>query len=46
VLISPAFAQTAPAAAAEGGMMASLTGMLPLGRMVVVLYVIMIRPPL
>jgi len=44
VLISPAFAQTAPAAAAEGGMMASLTGMLPLVLMFVVLYFIMIRP--
>jgi preprotein translocase subunit YajC len=36
VLISPA--------AAEGGMMASLTGMLPLVLMFVVLYFIMIRP--
>jgi len=44
VLISSAFAQTAPAAAAEGGMMASLTGMLPLVLMFVVLYFIMIRP--
>ena len=44
MLISPAFAQTAPAAAAEGGMMASLTGMLPLVLMFVVLYFIMIRP--
>ncbi len=44
MLISSAFAQTAPAAAAEGGMMASLTGMLPLVLMFVVLYFIMIRP--
>ena len=44
VFISSAFAQTAPAAAAEGGMMASLTGMLPLVLMFVVLYFVMIRP--
>jgi len=44
VLISSAFAQTAPAAAAEGGIMGSLTGMLPLVLMFVVLYFIMIRP--
>jgi preprotein translocase subunit YajC len=45
VFISSAFAQTAPAAAAEGGnMMSSLTGMLPLVLMFVVLYFVMIRP--
>jgi len=44
VFISSAFAQTAPAAAAEGGFMGSLTGMLPLVLMFVVLYFIMIRP--
>ena len=45
MLISSAFAQTAPAAAAEGGnMMSSLTGMLPLVLMFVVLYFVMIRP--
>ncbi|SDM07189.1 protein translocase subunit yajC [Oryzisolibacter propanilivorax] len=44
MLISSAFAQTAPAAAAEGGIMGSLTGMLPLVLMFVVLYFIMIRP--
>jgi preprotein translocase subunit YajC len=45
VFISSAFAQTAPAAAAEGGgMMGSLTGMLPLVLMFVVLYFVMIRP--
>ncbi len=44
MLISSAFAQTAPAAAAEGGVMGSLTGMLPLVLMFVVLYFIMIRP--
>lgn len=44
MFISSAFAQTAPAAAAEGGMMASLTSMLPLVLMFVVLYFIMIRP--
>ncbi len=44
MLISSAFAQTAPAAAAEGGLMGSLTGMLPLVLMFVVLYFIMIRP--
>jgi len=43
VFISSAFAQTAPAAA-EGGLMGSLTGMLPLVLMFVVLYFIMIRP--
>jgi preprotein translocase subunit YajC len=44
VFISSAFAQTAPAAAAEGGFMGSLTGMLPLVLMFVVLYFVMIRP--
>ena len=45
MFISSAFAQTAPAAAAaEGGMMGSLTGMLPLVLMFVVLYFVMIRP--
>ena len=43
MFISSAFAQTAPAAAA-GGMMSSLTGMLPLVLMFVVLYFVMIRP--
>jgi preprotein translocase subunit YajC len=44
VLISSAFAQTAPAAAAGGDIMSSLTGMLPLVLMFVVLYFVMIRP--
>ncbi|QXW18339.1 preprotein translocase subunit YajC [Comamonas aquatica] len=45
MFISSALAQTAPAAAAaEGGMMSSLTGMLPLVLMFVVLYFVMIRP--
>ena len=44
MLISSAFAQTAPAAAAEAGLMGSLTSMLPLVLMFVVLYFIMIRP--
>jgi preprotein translocase subunit YajC len=44
VLISSAFAQTAPAAAPAGDMMSSLTGMLPLVLMFVVLYFVMIRP--
>lgn len=45
MFISSAFAQTAPAATATGGgMMSSLTGMLPLVLMFVVLYFIMIRP--
>ncbi|MBF6631567.1 MAG: preprotein translocase subunit YajC [Comamonas sp.] len=45
MFISSAFAQTAPAAAvADGGMMSSLTGMLPLVLMFVVLYFVMIRP--
>ncbi|GHC77848.1 hypothetical protein GCM10007320_17690 [Pseudorhodoferax aquiterrae] len=45
VLISSAFAQTAPAAASGGGdLMSSLGSMLPLLLMFVVLYFIMIRP--
>jgi len=44
VLISSAFAQTAPAAAAGNDIMSSLTGMLPLVLMFVVLYFVMIRP--
>ncbi len=44
MLISSAFAQAAPAAAAGGDMMSTLTGMLPLVLMFVVLYFIMIRP--
>jgi preprotein translocase subunit YajC len=45
VLISSAFAQTAPAAtAAGGGIMSQLGGMLPLVLMFVVLYFVMIRP--
>jgi len=44
VFISSAFAQTAPAAAAGGDIMSSLTGMLPLILMFVVLYFVMIRP--
>jgi len=44
VFISSAFAQTAPAAAAGGDMMSSLTGMLPLVLMFGVLYFVMIRP--
>ena len=44
MLISSAFAQTAPAAAAEAGLMGSLTSMLPLVLMFVVLYFIMISP--
>ena len=44
MLISSAFAQTAPAAAAGSDMMSTLTGMLPLVLMFVVLYFIMIRP--
>jgi preprotein translocase subunit YajC len=44
VLISSAFAQTAPAAAAGGDFMSSITGMLPLVLMFVVLYFVMIRP--
>ena len=44
MFISSAFAQTAPAAAAGGDMMSSVTGMLPLVVMFVVLYFVMIRP--
>ncbi len=45
MFISSAFAQTAPAAAAEGaGLMGSLQGMLPLVLMFIVLYFVMIRP--
>ena len=44
MLISSAFAQTAPAAAAGTDMMSSLQGMLPLVLMFVVLYFVMIRP--
>jgi preprotein translocase subunit YajC len=44
VLISSAYAQTAPAAAAGGDLMSSLQGMLPLVLMFVVLYFVMIRP--
>ena len=42
MLISNAFAQTAPAAG--GDLASSLTGMLPLILMFVVLYFVMIRP--
>ena len=44
MFISSAFAQTAPAAAAGGDMMSTLTSMLPLVLMFVVLYFVMIRP--
>jgi preprotein translocase subunit YajC len=44
VFISQAFAQTAPAAAASGGMESTLLSLLPLVMMFVVLYFIMIRP--
>ncbi|MEY4362758.1 MAG: hypothetical protein RLZZ24_110 [Pseudomonadota bacterium] len=44
MLISNAYAQTAPAAAAGGDLVSSLTGMLPLILMFVVLYFVMIRP--
>ena len=44
LFISSAFAQTAPAAAASGGMTSTLTSMLPLVLMFVVLYFLMIRP--
>jgi len=44
VLISSAFAQTAPAAAPETSAMGTLGGMLPLVMMIVVLYFLMIRP--
>jgi len=43
VLISSAYAQTAPAAAG-GDMQSSIMGMLPLVLMFVVLYFVMIRP--
>ncbi len=45
MLISTAFAQTAPAAAAAGGdLQSSLMSMLPLVLMFAVLYFVMIRP--
>jgi preprotein translocase subunit YajC len=44
VLISSAYAQTAPAAAGGGDMASSLTSLLPLVLMFVVLYFVMIRP--
>ena len=44
MLISTAYAQTAPAAAAGSDLTSSLTGMLPLVLMFVVLYFVMIRP--
>ena len=44
MLISSAFAQTAPSAAAGTDLMSSLQGMLPLVLMFVVLYFVMIRP--
>jgi preprotein translocase subunit YajC len=44
VFISSAFAQTAPAAAAGGGLQDSLMSMLPIILMFVVLYFVMIRP--
>jgi preprotein translocase subunit YajC len=47
VFISSAFAQTAPAAAASGGMdlgMGSLGAMLPFVAMIAVMYFVMIRP--
>jgi preprotein translocase subunit YajC len=44
VFISSAFAQTAPAAAAGGGIQDSLMSMLPIILMFVVLYFVMIRP--
>jgi preprotein translocase subunit YajC len=44
VFISSAYAQTAPAAAAGGDMMSTITSMAPLLLMFVVLYFIMIRP--
>ena len=44
MFISEAFAQAAPAAAAGGDTMSTLTSMLPLVLMFVVLYFIMIRP--
>ncbi|MHB1199686.1 MAG: preprotein translocase subunit YajC [Polaromonas sp.] len=44
MFISSAFAQTAPAAAASGDWVSSLTGTLPLVLLFVVLYFVMIRP--
>ncbi len=44
MFISSAFAQTAPAAAAGGGIQDSLMSMLPIILMFVVLYFVMIRP--
>ncbi len=44
VLISTAWAQTAPAAASGGDMTSTLTSLLPLILMFVVLYFVMIRP--
>jgi len=44
VFISSAIAQTAPAAAPEGGMQSSFMSLLPLVLMFVVLYFVMIRP--
>ena len=44
MLISSAFAQTAPAPNAGGDLASSLTGMLPLLLMFAVLYFVMIRP--
>ena len=44
MFISSAFAQTAPAAAGETGILSSMTSMLPLVLMFVVLYFVMIRP--
>lgn len=44
MLISSAYAQTAPAAAAGGDMQSSFMSLLPLVLMFVVLYFVMIRP--
>ena len=44
MLISSAYAQTAPAPTAGGDLTSSLTGMLPLLLMFAVLYFVMIRP--
>ena len=44
MLISSAYAQTAPAAATGGDMTSSFTSLLPLVLMFVVLYFVMIRP--
>ena len=44
MIISQAFAQTAPAASAQPDMFGSLSSMLPLILMFVVLYFVMIRP--